>query len=310
MTSKLNIAFASGLAMSATACMQDPKPISVEGLHYSFVVSEIHVPSTANEAAKLAGIDLDGDGKTDNQLGQVFATLRSVGFDVQSTLTDAVVRGQTLLALDVQTPDLSNADNAGVQLLTGISASPSPCADATDTACGHHLNGHGATTVNAATDAMYSTGPMVDDILQTTGGIIPIRLALDANNFIDLNLYAAHLKIEHITPTATTAILAGGMFFSDRDTIFIPQVAAQFRRVVEPAHCIRTGNKTTCEHNPRAEALLHYFDDNGDQTITDDELRHNSIVRALLEDDVTIDNVKYLSFGVSVKLVAATFTYR
>jgi hypothetical protein len=297
------------LVVSASACIVDTTPPIVEGPHYSYVVSDMRV-ATNHAEAKASGFDLDSDGYIDNQLGDVFGLLFSQKFDVQPTLTESVRKGTALLAVDVQTPDLSNAEIVGVQLLTGITASPSPCANSPDTTCGRHLDGHGSLVVNAASDAMYSTGPLVDDILQSKGGIIPVRIALDASNFIDLNLHHARIQVNHITKDGATAILAGALTTADKNNVFVPQVAAQFRRIAAAAHCERQATTTKCSDSPRAERLLNLFDANHDLMITDDELRANSLVQSLLSEDVTIDNVKYLSFGVSVKLVPAALTYR
>jgi hypothetical protein len=300
------------LALSSTGCIADTDttPAPVEGPHYSFVVSDVRVSATAKEAITIGGLDLNGDGKVDNELGRMFGILSTYDFNVQPTLTELARTGRSLLAVDVQTPNLANAQRTGVQLLTGISALPSPCSGATDASCGHHLDGNGTIVVNAPTKTMYSTGFTVDGSMHTTGGLIPVRLAFDATNFIDLNLHDAHLQIDHIDATGATGLWAGGISVTDKDTILIPQLAANLQRIATAAHCEWTANTVTCSDSPRAQDLLFYLDFNHDLMISEDEVRKHFINKVLLSPDVSIDNVEYISFGFSVTLVPATLTYR
>jgi hypothetical protein len=55
-----------------------PAPVHPEptGAHYHYVVNHIELPTTP---AALAGVDLDGDGIVDNNVGSGFAALANAG---------------------------------------------------------------------------------------------------------------------------------------------------------------------------------------------------------------------------------------
>src|SRR5438270_13692712 len=74
------------------------------GPHYHFVIDHENVP-TNNTEARQYGMDLNGDGTVDNQLGMVFGSLSSMGLNVQATTSTDVDKGSILMLADVQTLD-------------------------------------------------------------------------------------------------------------------------------------------------------------------------------------------------------------
>src|SRR5215471_2883908 len=88
-----------------------PKP---EGMHYHYVVNQINVP-TNNTQARAYGLDLNGDGTVDNQLGMVLGTLSSMGFDIQGNINTSVADGGIIVLVDFQTPSFDSAAGAGIQ---------------------------------------------------------------------------------------------------------------------------------------------------------------------------------------------------
>src|SRR5437016_1363033 len=79
-------------------------PVIPEGTHTHFVANKVFVP-TNNTQARDFGLDLNGDGTVDNQLGMVLGTLSGMGFDIQGTIDKAVAEGNVILLVDFQTKD-------------------------------------------------------------------------------------------------------------------------------------------------------------------------------------------------------------
>lgn len=296
-------------AIALGGCVDSPAAVS--GEHHQYIVTGLYLPRSASDASKKFGIDLNNDGRKDNGLGAVLATLLGQGFDIQPTLNDAVLRGNILLGLDVQTPNFTDAEAAGVQVVTGVTTSPSACNTAAT--CGLHLRGDALMIANEAVPQMYSTGSVAYDTLLARGEILPVRLAVGDDNYIDLNLHyaAVQLKLAGDTPTG---ILAGVVLTEDVDRVLIPQFGKQFRRIAaedcSPPAPVRLRKPYRCQCNPdsRGDLLIELFDRNQDCTIADAEISSNSIARTLLASDVFRDD-KYigLSFGVGISLAPATF---
>lgn len=296
-------------AIALGGCLDSPAPVT--GEHHQYIVTGLYVPRSASDATKSFGIDLDLDGRKDNGLGSVLATLLGQGFDIQPTLNDAVLRGNILLGLDVQTPSFTDAEAAGVQVVTGITTSPNACNTAGT--CGLHLSGDALMMTNEAVPQMYSTGPVTDGTLLTRGGILPVRLAIGDENYIDLNLHNAAIKVD-VSSELPTGTLAGIIPTADVARIVIPQFGKQFRRIAAedcappPQVHYRGANRCQCKPGSRGELLTDYLNSDLDCTITDDEVRNNSIVKTLLAPDmVHNDEAVGLSFGVGISLAPATF---
>src|SRR5689334_9340430 len=63
--------------------------------HRYYVMDSMLVPQN-NTQAREYGLDLDGNQTIDNQFGMVLGTLAGMGFDIQTSTTAAVDRGQVL----------------------------------------------------------------------------------------------------------------------------------------------------------------------------------------------------------------------
>src|SRR5277367_3288824 len=115
------------LPLSFAACSSsssgEPKP---EGTHYDYVANTINVP-TSNDEARADGLDLDGNGQPDNQLGMVLATLGGMGFDIQGTVNIAVLEGTVIFLIDFQTQDFMNTTAAGIEVYLGQNPQPPAC---------------------------------------------------------------------------------------------------------------------------------------------------------------------------------------
>ncbi len=116
------------------------------GTDNTFVISELKVPASANEATQL-GLDIDGNGQPDNALGGLLAALAGqADLDLNGTVNEQVVSGGIVLLANMKATDLSNATGAGLHVYLGDAATamPTPCTDPEMiSTCGQHLQGTG-----------------------------------------------------------------------------------------------------------------------------------------------------------------------
>jgi len=127
--------------------MRVPPPDAPPGFFY-YVIDHEHVP-TSNTEARMYGLDLDGDGTVNNQLGMVLATFSGMGFDIQGTTTKAIDTGSILMLGDLYALDFTNTTGSTFTMFDGANPSPAPCSSSSDTVCRHHLTGSGIFDVAA-----------------------------------------------------------------------------------------------------------------------------------------------------------------
>src|SRR3569623_2957306 len=114
--------------MSLVACGGggDDQP-TPEGPHYHYVANKVFVPTSSNESREF-GLDLNGDGTVDNQLGNTLAALKSQAmFDIQATIDQSVNQGSIILLADFQTKDFTSSSAAGIQVFLGTNPNPAAC---------------------------------------------------------------------------------------------------------------------------------------------------------------------------------------
>jgi hypothetical protein len=288
----------------------DAPPLPV-GPHYHFVIDHEYVP-TNNTQAHAYGLDIDGDGAVDNQLGMVLGTLSSMGLDAQGATNSAVDDGSILMLADVQTTDFTNATNTGFTTYYGADPMPAPC-NTSDTVCRHHLTGTGRfdlASTSPRDDELV--GPVVAGAFVLGPGHLGVQLGfIPGAPPLPLALIGARVRVFGVTATGiTSGVLAGAVTTTDITNKAIPALQQGFIPVI--AHdCTMLSSPPTCgcADGTQGKTLLSLFDTAPqDCAISVDELKNNSIVQSLLAPDVTIEGQMALSFGVGITAVAATYT--
>ncbi|HUJ62470.1 MAG TPA: hypothetical protein VLX92_28400 [Kofleriaceae bacterium] len=298
-------------------------------MHYHYVANKIYVPSNSTEANEY-GLDLDGNGTVDNQLGSVLGTLSGQGFDVQGTVDTAIADGSIILLIDFQAKDLMNTTAAGVQVYLGANPQPPACDGSADTTCGHHLTGSASFDIgsNSPMDAALA-GKIVAGTF--TGGSqksdLELQIALGGTQAISLDLIGARAKGSEITDTTIGTATDGGMIFAgalstdDLNNTVIPAIAAQLGPIVQRDCCglSTSPGGVTCDPNANPSCgctsgstgaqLLSLFDTMPkDCTVTVSEIQNNNLIKSLLAPDVTINGTMALSLGIKATAVGATYT--
>jgi hypothetical protein len=304
------LAAAALVPMSLVACGGDdggqPTP---EGMHYHYVANKVFVPTSTTESRDY-GLDLNGDGTIDNQLGATLSALKSQGgFDIQATIDQSVNEGSIILLADFQTKDFMSSSAAGVQVFLGKNPMPAPCNGSADTTCGHHLDGTGSFEVDTAGPQNAAlAGKIVGGTFTGGPGNLSLQIAIGGTNPIELDLIGARAKGSGISETGITSmIFAGAVTKEDIDSKIIPAIVPQLTTTIQ-RDCTALDTPPDCGCTGTGATIINLFDTTHDCMVDVDEVKNNDLVSSLLQPDVTIDGTMALSIGIKATAVKATYT--
>jgi hypothetical protein len=295
------------IAILLAACTTDPAPIPT-GPHYQYVMKELKI-ATSNNDARAYGLDLNGDGMIDNNLGMVFGTLQGHGLGVDGTAREALVRGGISLLADLQTTDFVTSEVAGITTYLGTDPSPAPCLDpARIETCGQQLLGTGHFAIERGSESDVGAAPIEDNELVATMDVLPVEIALDPTVPLRLDLYGARVRFTRLSDSGFVGVLGGAIVKDDIDRVIVPQAHHEIERIVG-AECGQPDPTATCGciGGSRADILKDLFDENHDCEISLEEVQRNNLLQALLSPDVRVNGQDSLSFGVGVEFVRAKF---
>jgi hypothetical protein len=317
--------------MSLVACGGNDTVIP-EGPHYHYVASHVLVPSNNNESREY-GLDLNGDGTVDNQLGNVISTLNGFGFDIQSTIDKAVFGGNLSLLADFQTKDFTTSSAAGIQVFLGANPMPAACnggemvtcttaKPAVCTGCQHQFDGTATFDIapGSPTNAALG-GHIVGGTFQGGPGDLALQIALSGSTPVELDLIGARAKASSISDTGigsfANGTVSGGIVFAgalSKDDIHnkvIPAVTVTLQATIAK-DCTGVGGPPTCgcaDSSSGGAQILSFLDKSPvDCMVTADEIEGNMIVSSLLAPDVVINGTMALSLGIKAVAVKATYT--
>lgn len=297
-------------ALPLMACAEDGvAPPS--GPHYTYVVSGAQVPVSNNSAREL-GLDLDGNKTVDNALGMVLGTLVQQGFDLQTSITEAIDQGDIILLLDLQTNSFSKTSGAGLSVKLGDkdTTTPAPCTSDTDMTCRKHLDGNGMFAVaSGSPEGVAVNGKIVGGTFNGGPGNFSLKIALGGPEGIQLDLIGARAKATGMSEAGiSSVILAGALPAEDLETKVLPAIHGQIVPIIME-DCPNAGQPDCgCEAGSTGRTILTLFDTTPKNCmVTIEEIKGNSLIQSLLSPDVTINGRQALSLGLKVEAVKGTF---
>jgi hypothetical protein len=276
-------------------------------MHKHYVIDRLLLPAN-NTEARAFGLDLDGDGVVDNQLGMVIATLAGMGLPTQTNTDKLIDTGAALMLPDLGADDLVTEPYATFTIYQGANPVPAPCANTADTVCRRHLLGTGSFTAKAAPVDPVLTGAIANGTLAAGPGHLTIQFAFMSSAPVVANLVGARVEL---MPTATAAgKLCGAMTKTDVDTVLIPAMQVGFQATVTRDCTMPTSPPACgCMADSEGKTMIGLFDTApSDCSISVSELQNNSLIVSLLAPDITIESMPALSLGLSMHAVAATYT--
>src|SRR5690349_21532845 len=170
-----------------------PDEVDPAGTHHGYVLDSITVPASNAQATSVA-LDIDGDDRAENALGNLLATLAGFDLDLQGPVDEQIAMGGVIILADVQATDLSAATGVGLQVFRGGNPDPAACADADDMVCGGHLGGDASFDITDDYDALV-VGSIVGGQLTGGPGDVTIELALTETNAVPIHLVGARVEV-------------------------------------------------------------------------------------------------------------------
>jgi hypothetical protein len=274
---------------------------------HRYVIDHETLPQNTNQAREF-GLDLNNDGTVDNQLGMVFATLSSMGFDSQAATDKAIDTGQIIALADLEADSLATGA-ATFTMFDGANAMPSPCHGAADTTCRHHLAGTATFDVAASSARDTPLAGTIAGAAFTTTTAGHIHLANVFGSPSSIQLIGAKVKLALLTdPSISDSVVAGGISQTEIDAKVIPGMQQQFMALVT-RDCTNLASPPTCgcADGSSGKTVLGLFDADHNCMISTAEVKGNALITSLLMPDVTLEGQPCLSLGVQVHAVHAAF---
>jgi hypothetical protein len=291
---------------------REPPPDAPPGVH-RYVFSNLTVPQSSSEARQL-GLDVDGDGAVDNQLGMVLATLSNQGLALADSTTTAIDRGDIIDLVEI-TADMLTSGPATFTMFEGANPIPKPCGNAdTNGTCRQHLMGDASFDLapTSAHDPPLA-GSAVDGSLLTpvdiSGGRLTIVLSVE-NTPVRLHAIGARASVAAASGMLLGGGIVGGALSQNEiDTNLIPTLQIAFMKDVT-RDCPGSGaaSDCACAQGSPGETLLQLFDTSPtDCKISVAEIQNNSLIQALLAPDISVAGQPALSVGFGFEAVSASF---
>ncbi len=271
--------------------------------------------------------DLNGDGRVDNQLGNINAALAGQGLNVQQAADDAVTSGRSITLLDERSTDpgfMSDACAAS-DVYAGV-ATTSP-----------DFSGHGHFTVDGSAEVGAFTGLLRSARFTSepppAAAQVPVtvRVPIALFSVVPVDLVGARLSyVRAADGTIHGGQVNGAIRQHDIETKLVPNIAAALNAQVQANPSSSTTMQilqifdTGGAASPACGATCQNLDGScakaNDRIISDCEVGTNGIIRNLLAPDVQLfdaagnyhpnpanTNKDSLSIGIGFTAVPATF---
>jgi hypothetical protein len=273
------------------------------GTYNHFVNDTITVPQSSAQTTSL-GLNIDGDdhNRPDNALGGILSALKQQNVDIQKAVTDSVTEGKLILLHSIQATDLTTATNVGWKVLLGdAKTAPPPLFDGTDSF---------TVAADSPTDGLL-TGQIAGGSFQGGPGNVTIALSLTTGDPIRVKLVGARIKANLTADGCSDGVLGGAITEQELNDAVIPGIQTLMQNSVNddgpdgtapvacpaaPATCpaAMNGDSTSCVDTymkcltGTSKTILGLFDSDHNLMITIDEIKNNTLIKALLAPDVDL----------------------
>jgi len=246
---------------------------------YGYVTTQITLPATNTQVDAYAR-DIDRDGRRDNGLGQIFATLSQQGLDFQTDLDAAVERGDLLMLHSLRTRSFKKTTSATWQVLF---AEPTANPD---------FSGFGSFTVSsAASRSSKLTARIAKHSVKTATGTLPLRLDLMGLS-LDLTLKKGRIFATCSPSSCSDGRINGTITVEEVDTYLLPELSEHFTALVQ-RDCTMPGQPGGgCADGTTGKTIFNLFDQNDNLVITQLEIQDNSLAPLVPDLDLAKANGK------------------
>ncbi|HEY5924657.1 MAG TPA: hypothetical protein VIV11_23420 [Kofleriaceae bacterium] len=296
------------LALAVVGCSDELSPPTGEQVKY--VLSGLTLPQS-NTTARQLGLDLNGDGTIDNQLGTAMGSLTNEGADPSVRVFVRIAHGDVLSLATLQYAQASDPDDSiAFTLFEGSNPVPAPCTAKLDTTCRHHLQGDGQFVALPALNQPLLGERMPGRFIGGPGRLAVSIPLYDAVVYVEL--LGARVRIYRLDDTSLVGLIGGGLTASDVHHKLVPAFQSHLEQRIA-AECSMRNQPPSCgcvtnEEKTDALTWIHMLDTNPkDCMITNDEISNNSLVGQLIAPDIEIDGVRLTSLGFGFEAVRASF---
>jgi hypothetical protein len=276
----LSLALIATSPVAAQVAQAKPKPHHSHHHHghkavkHGYVFDHIDVPTSSTQARDM-GLDLNGDGTTDNRLGQFFAVLAGQGFDIQGTVDDAVRSGAFVTLLSVQTRSLKKAKGVKLRLFRGMPV--------VNPVFGGGSFGVDTSVPRSQLKAKIKAHVLVPDPGPMTIGIPSFAATRPA---VTYDLREGRILATCGSTSCVGGRIVGGIPTEEIDQRFVPELGAALRAIV--TRDCPTTPPDACPPGTTGETALNVFDSNHDGVISDQEIRDSPLIKSLLAPDLDL----------------------
>jgi hypothetical protein len=195
--------------------------------HAKRVINQLTLPQQRADFA----IDLNGDGRTDNQIGNIVAALSSQGVNPQTGTDAAIASGSDIMLLDVESGDatFTNDSCTSTTYYNGVNmASPD-------------FSGAGTFTIDNSIPSTFFSGPLAASRFSSTplppAQTVPERLSIQLLLFgsARVTLWGAHIQWLYSGPNLTAGQIHGAITFNDVEYVLVPTLAANLNQQIQSA---------------------------------------------------------------------------
>jgi len=260
-----------------------PLPVALQT-----VVSALTLPTSGDEYA----VDLDKNGSVDNRVGVVLAALVAVNpnLNLQKDLDQQLAEGKILVLQETRARGLSQASTAVLQTLVGKDSDGDPS---------NNFSGSAVLVEEATGPAL--AGEIDAGKLDVGPGELTTPVPVGVASVV-VKLVSARAWAHISSAGMTDGVVVGAVPMNDISTTLLPALAVELDRQYHAAQTTPAGKK----------ALQDVFDLDKDGTITEQELRTNPIIAALISTpDVDTDSdgkLDAFSIGFGFTSVPCTIT--
>ena len=292
--------------------------------HTQLVASQILLPASRTDYA----VDLNGDGRVDNQYGSIVAALTAQGIMLQQSVDAQVMNGQIILLFDEEYTSASDDPCAGATVEHG-QAQVAPDFSGTGSFTGDHTNPPGDFAGTITSGTFLSTPVPTAQAPYSVTVYLPLLSFSPDTPATPVPLTGAQLELNPMTGRGQ---LNGAIKKSDIDTKVIPSIATLLDQSVQMNPTSSSSQQTlqifdtggaadptgkcgsACQ-NPDGSCATR-----GDGHISTCEVGTNSIIENVLAPDVDLFDANgnwapnpantgkdSLSVGFAVTVVSARF---
>lgn len=275
---------------------------NVGGTSYTYAINEIYIPTNP---AEQIGLDLDGDGNVDNKLSNLMQSLLSTSneFAVNPVIAQSLENGDMAVLANLMVENFTGDNNISATLMEG-----SFTGDSTETM--YNGTGEFSTDTASPTSATLCGRVYGNGFLDLGPGDVNFSIPISDTVTLDVTLHHAVIQGTASSEGWSDVIIAGAVSPTEiRDEIlpaFVDNVNNDIQSDPEGSQFILDTFDNQCSNE--YDGCEDLSDCVSDGVITLTELRCNGTVNIVLNPDITINGVDYVSLGLRVSAVKAVIT--